>query len=226
MNVMIIDTETANGLEQPMPYDVGYVIVDIATGKTLVERSFVVAEIFLDKELMKQAYFANKIPQYWKDIKQGKRTMKGVCNIRKVIRADMKKYNVSEVGAYNMAFDKRATRNDIRFITGSMVRWFFPYGTKFFCIWSMACSSILKTKEFVKYATEHNYISEKGNIRTNAEVCYKYITQKENFSEDHTGLADAKIETAIMMKILRSGLPFESGVHYGCWRWVQKVAQN
>ena len=49
MNVLVIDTETANSVEQPLPYDVGYAIVDTETGEILTEKSFVVAEIFLDK---------------------------------------------------------------------------------------------------------------------------------------------------------------------------------
>lgn len=124
MNVLVIDTETANSIEQPMPYDVGYAIVDTETGEILVERSFVVAEIFLDKELMSSAYFAEKVPQYWEGIKNGTRVMKSICNIRKQIFTDMKKYHVSKVGAYNMGFDNRATKNDIRYISGSMMRWF------------------------------------------------------------------------------------------------------
>ena len=42
MNVLVIDTETANSVEQPLPYDVGYAIVDIETGEILTEKSFVV----------------------------------------------------------------------------------------------------------------------------------------------------------------------------------------
>ena len=33
MNVLVIDTETANSVEQPLPYDVGYAIVDTETGE-------------------------------------------------------------------------------------------------------------------------------------------------------------------------------------------------
>ena len=130
--VLVIDTETTNSLEQPMPYDFGWGIVDISTGEIVRERSFVCAEIFLDKELMSSAYFAEKIPNYWKDIKTGKRKLKTLLNIRKILWKDMKEFNCYKVGAYNMGFDKRASRNDIRFVTGSFLRWFFPYKTEFF----------------------------------------------------------------------------------------------
>ena len=67
---LIIDTETANDIDQPLPYDIGYAICD-RQGNIYLARSFVVAEIFLDyQDLMQSAYYAEKIPQYWEDIKR------------------------------------------------------------------------------------------------------------------------------------------------------------
>lgn len=222
MNVLVIDTETANSVEQPLPYDVGYAIVDTSTGEILVKRSFVVAEIFFDKELMKEAYFAEKVPQYWKDIKSKKRVVKSICFIRRTIKKDMADFKVKKVGAYNMGFDNRATKNDIRFISGSMIKWFFPYGTEFFCIWNMACTSILKTESYIRFAIENNFVSECGNIQTSAEVAYRYITKNVNFVEDHTGLEDVLIEIAIMMEVLKSKMEYKDRIYSACWREVQR----
>lgn len=221
MNVLVIDTETTNSVEQPLPYDVGYAIVNTETGEIFTEKSFVVAEIFLDKELMKDAYFAEKIPQYWDDIKAGKRIMKSICNIRKAIKSDMKKYNVTKVGAYNMGFDNRATKNDVRYISGSFLRWFFPYGTEFFCIWNMACTSILNTKDFADFAVKNGFVSEHGNIQTSAEIAFRYITNALDFEEAHTGLEDVKIECEILLAVLRSGMDFDERPNSACWRKVQ-----
>lgn len=222
MNVLVIDTETANSIEQPLPYDVGYAIVDTETGEILIEKSFVVAEIFLDKELMKGAYYAEKIPHYWDDLKAGTRIMKTICNIRKEIKADMEKYNVTKVGAYNMGFDNRATRNDVRYISGSMIKWFFPFGTEFFCIWNMACTSILNTENYVRFALENGFVSEHDNIQTSAEIAYRYITNETTFIESHTGLEDAKIEIEIMLAVLRSEMEYSDKIHSACWQTVQR----
>lgn len=222
MNVLVIDTETANSVEQPLPYDVGYAIVNIETGEILTEKSFVVAEIFLDKKLMSGAYFAEKIPQYWDDLKAGKRVMKSICNIRKEIRADMKKYNVNKVGAYNMGFDNRATRNDIRYISGSLIKWFFPYNTEFFCIWNMACTSILSTESYILFALENGFVSEHNNIQTSAEVAYKFLKNEVDFLESHTGLEDVKIEIEIMLAVLRSGLEYKDNIYSACWQIAQR----
>ena len=130
-----IDTETANGLidkngkldlSQSLVYDVGWTIID-KKGKVFLERSFVVAEIFLDKELMKSAYFAEKIPQYWEDIKTGKRVLKSFKNIRMTFLADRKKYKCAAVFAHNAFFDYNALNNTLRFLSGSKYRFFFPY---------------------------------------------------------------------------------------------------
>lgn len=222
MNVLVIDTETANSVEQPLPYDVGYAILDTETGEIRAEKSFVVAEIFFDKELMKGAYYAEKVPQYWDDLKAGTRIMKTICNIRKEIKADMKKYNVTKVGAYNMGFDNRATRNDIRYISGSMIKWFFPFGTEFFCIWNMACTSILNTENYVRFALENGFVSEHDNIQTSAEVAYRYITNETTFAESHTGLEDVRIEIEIMLAVFRSEMEYSDKIYSACWRTVQR----
>ena len=221
--VIILDTETANSVEQPLPYDFGWAVVDTETGEIMEERSFVVAEIFLDKELMEQAYFAEKIPMYWEEIKNHQRTMKGLINIRKILWNDMKKYDAYRVGAYNMNFDKRASVNDIRYITASWIKWFFPYKTEFFCIWHMACTSFLNTSDYVNFATTHGFVSEAGNIQTSAEVAYRYLTGDANFEESHTGLEDVKIETAIFMNCLKTGDENMKCTPYSaCWRNVQR----
>lgn len=222
MNVLVIDTETANSVEQPLPYDVGYAILDTKTGEIRIEKSFVVAEIFLDKELMKGAYYAEKVPHYWDDLKAGTRIMKTICNIRREIKADMEKYNVTKVGAYNMGFDNRATRNDVRYISGSMIKWFFPFGTEFFCIWNMACTSILNTENYVRFALENDFVSEHNNIQTSAEVAYRYITKETTFVESHTGLEDVRIEIEIMLAVLRSEMKYNDKIYSACWRTVQR----
>ena len=222
MNVLVLDTETANSVEQPLPYDVGYAIVNTETGEIYTEKSFVVAEIFFDDELMKGAYFADKIPQYWEDIKAKKRIVKSICNIRREIKKDMQTYSVSKVGAYNMGFDNRATKNDVRFISGSMVRWFFPFGTEFFCIWNMACTSILNTADYVRFALDNGFVSEHNNIQTSAENAYRFLKNNIDFSESHTGLEDVKIEIEIMLAVLRSNMEYSDRIYSACWQTVQR----
>ena len=219
---LVIDTETCNTLEQPFCYDIGYAITD-KQGHIFVERSFVVAEMFLDnKDLMKSCYFAEKIPQYWEDIKNGNRQLKSIYNIRKQIKEDMRYYHISEVGAYNIAFDKRALNNTIRYCSKSLIRWFFPFGTKYFCIWNMACQVLMTKIKYIKFAIQNGLVSESGNLQTSAESCYKWLTDSIDFVENHTGLEDVKIEVAIMAECYKQHKKMNKEANPACWRIPQR----
>lgn len=221
--VMVLDTETANSVEQPIPYDFGWCVLDTETGEIVRKYSYVCAEIFLDKELMKEAYFAEKIPMYWEDIQTGKRQLKKLLNIRKELWNCLKTYDIKQICAYNMGFDKRASHNDVRFVTGSKIRWFFPYNVEFVCIWHMACTSFLNTSEYINFATTHGFVSEAGNIQTSAENAYRYLINDPSFEESHTGLEDVEIEAVILMNCLKVG---DENMKYqpysACWQNVQR----
>ena len=220
---LVIDTETCNTVEQPLPYDIGFAICD-RMGRIVEERSYVVAETFLDmKDTMKSAYFAEKIPQYWEDIKNGSREIKSIYKIRKEVKDLMSKYNVKKVGAYNMGFDKRALNNVMRYTTKSFCRWFFPFGTEFFCIWHLATQTLLQQKTFFKMAEKNDWFSEKGNLLTNAEVTYNYIKKMSDFKEEHKGLEDVRIEIEIMAHCFRQHKKMNTNINTSCWRLVQKA---
>ena len=104
--LLVLDTETANTIEQPLPYDIGWAVCD-RQGNIYKTRSFIVAEVFLDmRDVMSSAYYAEKIPMYWDDIKAGTRKIATMWNIRKAMLEDMKEYKIKKVGAYNMALIK------------------------------------------------------------------------------------------------------------------------
>ena len=223
---LVIDTETCNTLEQPLVYDIGYAIAD-RNGNVVLERSFLVAEIFLDKkDIMSSAYYAEKIPMYWEDVKKGTRVIKSLFNIRKQLFADMKEYNVKKVGAYNMGFDKKALNITIRYCSKSLIRWFFPFGVEYFCIWNMACQVIMNTRKYAKFAIQNGLVSEKGNIQTSAESCFKFLMNDVNFIESHTGLEDVKIEVQIMAKCLKTHKRLDRKINSTCWRLPQAKAKK
>ena len=102
--ILIIDTETTNTIEDALVYDVGYIVADY-DGNIYHRDSFVNADIFCDKELMSSAYFVEKIPQYWKEIKRGERTLTSFRKIMWTLRHVMKDYDIKKVYAYNCRFD-------------------------------------------------------------------------------------------------------------------------
>jgi hypothetical protein len=219
---IVLDTETCNTIEQPLCYDIGWCVCD-RYGKIYERKSFVVAETFLDmKDVMKSAYYADKIPQYWEDIKSGNRTVARMWTIRKALINSMKQYDVKKVGAYNMAFDKRALNNLMRYVSKSWCRWFFPYGTEFFDIWNCACELILARKSYIDFAIKNGLVSSCDKILTSAECAYKYITKNLDFKEEHKGLEDCEIEVAILAECYKQHKKMDTTINPSCWRKVQR----
>ena len=209
-----IDTETANGmtddkgrtdLSQSLVYDAGWQVVD-KQGHVYAKRSFVAAEIFLDKDLLNSAYYAEKIPQYWKDIKAGKRILTSFLNIQKQFFIDRKKYNVSVVFAHNAGFDLRALNNTIRLLTGSAKRYFFPKNIEIWDTLKMSRDVFKQRKGYSIFCDKYGYKTKHKvpQNRYTAEVLYKYISGNYDFVENHTGLEDVEIETKILVYCLKS----------------------
>ena len=197
---LVIDTETTNSIDDPFAYDVGFAVVK-ATGEVLEAHSYVVADIFLDKDLMASAYFADKIPQYWEEIKSGKRILRRYKTIKSILRDVVAQYGIRYVCAYNCAFDVRSGNYTQRYLTSSKYRYFYPYGIQFMDILKLA-REVLKTDENYKtFCKTNGYVTEKGQNRYTAEIVYRYLFDSE-FVEEHTGLADCLIEAQIMVKLM------------------------
>ena len=220
--LLVLDTETAGDITFPLPYDLGYKIIN-RKGKTFVTRSFCIYEIYAEqRELMKTAYYAEKLPQYEEELKSGDRKLVKLYTARKTILEDMKNYKINRVYAYNMNFDKRALNNNQKFVTNNRYRFFFPKETEFRCIWNMACQVLLARPSYIKTALKNNWVSEKGNILTNAECCYRYITKNHDFTEAHKGIDDVNIEAEILLKCFSQHKRMETKPYSACWRMVQK----
>lgn len=193
---LMVDTETANTIEDPFYYDLGYAVVD-TTGKVYEVGSFVNADIFLDTEMMSTAYFVDKIPQYWQEIKAGKRILARHSTIRKAVRDVMKKWDITYVVAHNARFDYRATNYTQRLLTGSKYRYFFPYGTKILDTLSMARKVLATSQSYRNFCESNGFVCKNGAPRFTAEVIYRWLTGDVEFIESHTGLEDVLIEAKI-----------------------------
>lgn len=220
--ILIIDTETAGGIGFPLPYDFSYIITNPSTDEIFISRAFVVREIWENDDLMDSAYYARKRPNYERNIQDGTRKVLSWAHICKILREDMASANCTMVGAYNMKFDKRAVDNDAKYITRGKFRFAFPLDTEFICIWRMACTSILRSKWFFKWAEKNEAYTACGNLSTSAETAYRFITKQTDFSEEHMGIEDVGIELQILQKILRSRMKYETEPNTACWRISQK----
>ena len=196
--IMVLDTETTNDIDCPLVYDVGFIVMDMQ-GNVYGEYSYVVADIFLDSDLMKSAYFADKIPSYWKDIKSGKRELKKFATIKKIIANVCKEYSIKKIVAHNCRFDYLSMQTTQRFLTSSKYRWFFPYGVEMWCTLKMAREIFSRNNEYGEYCYKNKYLTKRGQRRYTAEILYRFLNNDENFVESHTGLEDVKIEKDIFL---------------------------
>ena len=194
---LTVDTETANGLEDPIVYDIGGCIHD-KKGNVYETFSYIIYETFCTmQDLMQTAYYAKKIPMYKEQIASGQRTIVRYATAKKKIHELCKKYNVKAIIAHNARFDYRSTTRTQRYITKSKVRYFLPYGIPIWDTLKMAQDTICKQVHYKEWAYLNGYLTKNGRVRATAEILYRYISGDNNFIEDHTGLEDVLIEKEI-----------------------------
>lgn len=223
--LMVLDVETTNNIMEKgaandgLVYDIGFTITD-KKGNIYAKRSFAVKEIFEWTDLMNTAYYKQKLPLYFERLKKGLIEKASIWDIRKRIKKAIEMFDIKEIYAYNASFDYTTLNNTVRYLSGSACRWFFPYGTQICDIWHIACQ-VLGTQKTFQWENVRN---EKGNLITNAERMFAYLSQNEDFEEEHTGLADAIVETQILARCFSSHKSINKNINRACWRIPQQVA--
>lgn len=201
---IVVDTETANGLDDPFVYDCGWVVTD-KRGKVYETASYINKQIFCEERaLMDTAYYAQKIPRYVQDIKEGKRTMATFYEIKYAFRQACEKWGVKAIIAHNARFDNGALNKTQRWLTKSKYRYFYPYGIPLWDTMKMAQDVVKKKPTYLDFCILNGYVYGKNNTpRVTAEALYKYIAKDSTFEEAHTALEDALIEKDIFVYCMR-----------------------
>lgn len=207
MNRIVLDTETTNSLEQPLMYDIGWAVLDDSF-EVLKTESYAVAEIFLDKELMTSAYYAEKLPKYWDDIKNGTRKLARLATVISTLRADLSAYNVSEVYAHNARFDDLSTKLTERYLTSSKYRYVFPKSVTVCDTLKLSRQAFGKDENYRKFCEANGFMTKHSTPRPRltAEVIYRYLTGDTTFTEEHQGLDDVLIEKEILKYCHENGI--------------------
>ena len=198
-NVVVFDTETVN-IEKPFCYNIGYTILDVDNGETLVKRDYVVEQVWHNPMLFITAYYADKREIYVKAMRSRKTEMSKYGYICRAMIRDFVNYNVIGAYAYNSKFDDGV----------------FTYNSDWYrCVNPFDNMSIFDIRGYVHqfmiddaykaFCEEHNYFTDSGNYSTTAETVYRYITGNTDFIEDHTALSDSEIETGILLHCIRKG---------------------
>lgn len=186
---MILDTET--NLEK-LGFDFGWLTIDKNTLEVLSADSFLSAENFHD------VWYKKNEERYLNYIDNNKVYVKSSEFIVAYLAWAVSQ--VDEVWAYNAQFDKRVLEK-LALQVNHMQAFRIFSKAKWCDLWHGATETICRENGYKAYTHENNFISDKGNIRTSAEVVYGYLKQDAEFEEEHTALADCLIEFEIYKEI-------------------------
>lgn len=199
MNICVFDTETTS-LDKPFCYNAGYRIVDADTKSVLVEREFVIEQIWHNLPLFESAYYANKRPFYVQAMRARSITMDKFGYVCAQMRRDFKQYKVEGAYAYNSSFDEKVFQFNCD--------WFKcinPFDeVPIFDIRGYAHFALINPL-FMNWCEKHEKFTDTGNYSTTAETMFQYISGVNDFEEAHTALNDAQIETEILFACIEKG---------------------
>lgn len=209
--VIVLDTETTNNIDDPICYDVGFAVVDFF-GNVYETKSFAVADVFLDKELMASAFYLDKVPTYWEEIRQGKRELRRFSTIKRELKKVCEKWGVTKIFAHNARFDNRSCNLTQRYLTCSKYRYFFPCGIEIHDTLKMARQILKNDDDYGAFCYENDYLTKRGQRRYTAEIIYRYITGENDFSEEHKGIDDVLIEKELLRYFAKKNPEVESAL--------------
>lgn len=228
---LIADGETTGVAKRAFVFDFAYVI---ATRKTILcERSFLIREVITNPRIMLGALFnetwhammgGKLFADYIPGLGSGAMRLYSWREVCEQLRDDMRTYNVDVFSAYNLGFDMRAIATTQDFICGGGK--VLEYRPDLLCLWEFACTTLCNTPTYhavaEKKGNARGWITDAGNVRTNAEKVYAYLSGDLDFIESHTALADAQIETEILQRLLakKKTIPYNVLDHMP-WRKAQ-----
>ena len=212
MNIVVFDTETTS-LNKPFCYNIGYSIRN-TENDILLEREFVVEQIWHNLPLFSTAYYAEKRSIYVERMRARKVTMDKFGYICQQMIRDFKAYSVERAFAFNSDFDERVfafncdwfkCNNPFDNIPISDIRGFVH--------------EFVVNEEYKQFCEEHELFTETGNYATTAESVYKFIVDCA-FEEEHTALNDSQIEADILYYCLLKGADINT--NYSAKRSIER----
>lgn len=215
MNILVFDTETVN-LEKPFCYNIGYVIFNTDCAEVLVQKDYVVEQVWHNPMLFTTAYYADKRELYVSRMRSRHTIMDKFGYITQAMYRDIKEYNIQHAFAYNSSFDEK--------VFNFNCDWFKcinPLDTvQVHDIRGQVHKKIAFTESYQAYCDKHELYTESGNYSTTAEAVFRYVSGDDEFTEEHTALADAIIELDILRHCVNLGCEWETD--YKVYRSIVK----
>lgn len=202
-HIMIIDTETIDA-QKAFVYDIGVLIAQKQKSgeyREIAGHSFVIRQVYDNRELFMTAYYAKKKPLYVKALRSRKSMKKHFGHALQFIDKLIDTYKIKKVYAYNSPFDKKALNFTANFYKTRQPLKSVQWGD----LQAISNKLIHSQPAYKEFCKSHNFITPKGYYKMSAETTYAYIHQTPQFKEEHTGLADCRIELDILNENIKRG---------------------
>lgn len=225
---LILDTETTikdENLPMQSVFDIGWTISN-RQGEILKTRSYLVHEFYHQAVLERKGFLIDNgfmsENLYIEKLKKGEIKLSLWKNIIAQLKRDCKKYDVEFIGAYNLGFDTRVIAKTDFYFKGLD----FDFFDDFFLVdlYHVCAYTVLNTPDYKEFATENNFITDKGNFKTGAESTYRYLFDLD-YIEEHTAMKDSLDETKILHHVLNNtdDIPlFSYSINSQSWRIVNE----
>lgn len=218
MNICVFDTETTS-LEKPFCYNIGYVLVNTDSWAEIQRREFIIEQIWHNSPLFASAYYADKRPFYVQEMRARRITMEKFGYVMQQMVRDFKNFSIERAFAFNSSFDEK--------VFDFNCDWFKcinPFDDMPIADIRGFAHNFIVNEEYMKFCEEYGYFTESGNYSTTAETVYKYLTQDNDFIEEHTALADSLIESDILHNCVEAGADLE--IDYKARRSIERPIEK
>lgn len=195
----VLDIETIT--DARLAFDIAWIVKD-SKGNTLEKRNYLVSEImetpFASILIRRDSFMKNKANFYMDGIAFNSFIIMSLEDIMYEFRDIATRYNAKVVMcAYNAKFDYTVLNDNMNAYYGVD---FFDSDVEVVDIMTMALATICDTNKYVRWCQLTNHVTAKGNVQTNAETVYAYLTRNAEYVEAHHALQDCEIEADIYFK--------------------------
>ena len=196
---VILDIETLT--DARLAFDIAWIACD-SKGNVLSHYNALVKEIvdspFAMALLRRDSFMKNKSKMYIDSIIFNTIDIKSLNEIANDFNSLAIMYNANIIMcAYNAHFDYNVLNDNMDIYYGDL---FFNKNVKVYDIMTMTLATICDTNKYVRWCIANGATTEKGNVKTNAETVFAYLTDNINYVEEHHALADCEIEKDIFFK--------------------------
>ena len=224
---LILDTETVSNnkgfsLYGNYVFDIGATLCVIEDSNiTILENfNYLVEEIYKDEDLMKNYFFGeDRLNSFYKENNDIE-----ICSWNKIIELFKKiieDLEIEDYAAFNITFDMNSIKS-----TCDKLKTDNPFKdlTKV-DLYNKSCQALADDENYKIFCVENGRVTEKGNIKSDAESVFAYLFNASSIIESHTALLDAILETKIYQWLLKEEKEqdtfFEDTPNTQAWRLVQ-----